>query len=465
MVPWHWRALGVFLALSTLVLAGCGPSSPPATATATATVRPSATPAPLPTATPTPAPTATPTPTPDPWAEVTPAPQIVVWHAITTKGQAQALGDLAAEFSKTNPWGIQVEVVGTGTATESLAKTKQAITDGTPPDVVIAYPSSLADYARLEALMPLEPLFTHPRYGLAAAGQTDFVIASVGDVYPHAGYQVLSFPLGRRIWLMYANLTLLQQLGFETLPATWDELKTQCAAAQAQGLKCLAIAPDASLVEAQIWSRGGELLDERGELTLGEQAGQAAFAFYAELVQAGYAYRAGDNFGEQKDFGAQKTLFTFGTSASLSYYEKEVKGRFSWGVGPFPSGGAAPVVVTYGYSAGILAPYPPQQLAAWLFLRWLHEADPATRWAAASGYLPLRRSAWETARADETLSAIPHLAEAWATLAYAREEPAVDGWGGVRKTLEAALSALLDGQSPEVTWEQALNEARRSVRP
>ncbi len=465
MLTWRLRALVMLLAVMGLFLAGCAPTSAPATATATATARPSATPAPLPTVTPTPAPTATPTPTPDPWAEVTPAQQIVVWHAITTKSQAQALGDLAAEFSATNPWGIQVEIVGTGTTAESLTKTKQAIADGTPPDVVIAYPSSLAEYARLEALIPLEPLLAHPQYGLTAAGQTDFVSASVGDVYPYAGYQTLSLPLGRRIWLMYANLTQLQKLGFEAPPTTWDELKTQCAAAQAQGLKCLAIAPDASLVEAQIWSRGGELLDERGELTLGDEAGRAAFAFYAELVQAGYAYRAGDNFGEQKDFGAQKTLFTFGTSASLSYYEKEVKGRFSWGVGPFPSGGAAPVVVTYGYSAGILAPYPPQQLAAWLFLRWLYEADPATRWAAASGYLPLRRSVWETARADEALSAIPHVEEAWATLAYAREEPAVDGWSGVRKTLESALSALLDGQSPEATWEQALSEARKRVRP
>ncbi len=407
----------------------------------------------------------TPTPTPDPWSGVAPASKVVIWHAVSTKSHAQALQELADTFSSTNPWGIQVELVATGSASESLTKTRQAIADGTPPDGVIAYPSSLAEYARLEALIPLDSLINHPQYGLAAAGQTDFVPAMAGDGYPQAGYQTLSLPLGRRIWLLYANLTQLKTLGFEAPPATWDELKAHCAAAQAQGLRCLAVAPDASLLEAAIWSRGGELLDERGALTLGSEAGSTAFAFWADLVRAGYAYRAGDNFGEQKDFGAQKTLFTFGTSASLGYYEKEVKGRFDWTVDPFPSGGAGPVAVTYGYSAGLLAPYPDRQLATWLFLRWLNDADPATRWAAASGYLPLRRSVWETARADQTVGAIPHIEEAWATLTYAREEPPVAGWGGVRKTLENALMALLEGQEPTSVWDQALKDARKSVQP
>ncbi len=461
--------LFVLLSLGlSLVLTSCGPTQTPTVAPTSVAATSTLAPAPTlpPTATATPAPTPTPTPTPDPLADVVPATKLTVWHAVTTQSHAQVLQELADEFSRTNPWGIQVELVATGSTSESLKKTKQAISDGMPPDMVIAYPSSLAEYAKLEALVPLDLFLTHPEYGLEAAGMTDFVTPDgVVDVYPQAGYQALSLRLGRRIWLMYYNATKLQALGFTAPPATWDELRAQCDAAQAQGLRCLAVAPDASLLEALIWARGGELLDPRGAVTLGDEAGQESFALYAALAAAGQAYRAGDNFGEQKDFGAQKALFTFGTSASLGYYEKEVKGRFAWGIAPFPSGGKAPVVVTYGFSGGILAPYREQQLAAWLFLRWLQEAGPAARWAAVSGYLPLRQAAWDAARTDQTLVSIPHLEEAWQTLPYAHEEPAVSGWSGVRKTLSDALGALLGGKDASTLWRQALQEAQKSVWP
>lgn len=459
----------LWMLLLTLILTGCGAGTPVPTATATATVtatptvRPTRTP--KPTATSTPTPTVTPTPTPNPFIEVTPATDIVVWHSVTTKSHAQVLQELAEEFSRTNPWGIRVELVATGNTSESLKKTKQAIAEGTPPDGVIAYSSSLAEYVEARALVPLQPLMEHPEYGILASDLYPTVgVAALVETYPRADHDFFSLSLGRRYWLLYYNATKLKELGFDAPPKTWEELRAQCKKAKAQGMACLAMVPDASVLEACIWTHGGDLYDRSGQIILGNEQGKECFGVIEKLVADGYVYRAGENFAEQKDFGAQKVLFTTGTSASLSYYGKEVRGRFEWGVAPLP-GYEVPMSIGYGFSFGILARTRERQLATWLFLRYLLDATPAARWAAASNYLPVSQKGWSAARMTEALAATPHIDDLAEVMLYVREEPAFPRWSGVRWALENALIALLEGKPAGPTWEQALSEARKNVGP
>lgn len=466
----------VLLLVLSVMLAACGQpaTTPTETPVPQASATPTARPTSAPTATPTrtPEPTFTPTPTPDPFENVTPATRVVVWHGLTTKSHVQALQELADDFSRTNPWGIQVELAATGSTSESLSKTKQAIAQGTPPDGVIAYPSSLAEYA--QALVPLDTFISHPLYGFQTAGLHKYAGSEPPfDVYPMANYDFLSLRLGRRYWFMYYNASMLKELGFTAPPGTWDELLRHCKAAAEQQIRCLALVPDATVLETYIWSKGADLFDRDGNVTLGGQTGQEGLAFFQQLIKDGLAYYAGDDFAEQKDFGAQKVLFTFGTTASLSYYEKEVRGRFEWGVAPFPAASERPypMIVGYGFSGGILAQKPEQQLATWLFLRYLQEPGPSAQWAAVTGYLPVWVEGWDVAMGQESVAAIPHMEQVHEALMVetsmvdARDEPAIAGWGMVRSILGKALKSLLEGQPAETVWEQTLNDARKSVRP
>jgi ABC-type glycerol-3-phosphate transport system substrate-binding protein len=59
---------------------------------------------------------------------------------------------------------------------------------------------------------------------------------------------------------------------------------------------------------------------------------------------------------------------------------------------PYPGVGD-PVIVTYGPSYAALKSTPEQELAAWLFIRWLLEPERQEQWVRVGGLFPLRSSA------------------------------------------------------------------------
>jgi ABC-type glycerol-3-phosphate transport system substrate-binding protein len=91
---------------------------------------------------------------------------------------------------------------------------------------------------------------------------------------------------------------------------------------------------------------------------------------------------------------------------------------------------------------------PEQQQTAWAFVKYFTSPDVGARWAAETGYLPVRKSAvnhpvlqefwkkWEGGRA------------AYDCLAFAKVEPNVMGWQEVRTLVERALTEVLSGLKP-----------------
>ena len=95
-------------------------------------------------------------------------------------------------------------------------------------------------------------------------------------------------------------------------------------------------------------------------------------------------------------FAGRQALFFSGTledipalAAAMAYQ----KNTDSWTVLPYPKDNSQKTLITFGPSLGILKSTPAQQLASWLFVRWLELPRVQSKLAAAGSVLPVRKSA------------------------------------------------------------------------
>lgn len=99
--------------------------------------------------------------------------------------------------------------------------------------------------------------------------------------------------------------------------------------------------------------------------------------------------------------------------------------------------------------------------AAWEFVKWFTSPEVTARWAASTGYVPVRMSAMESEAMAVRFEEIDGLREVLEQLTYASYEPRSSAWYAGRKHLEetGVESALRKQMSPR----EALAAAAQAV--
>ena len=95
----------------------------------------------------------------------------------------------------------------------------------------------------------------------------------------------------------------------------------------------------------------------------------------------------------------------------------------------------------------IFATDPERQQRAWRSVKWFTETPQTARWAAETGYLPVRKSAMEHPVLQQKLDAYPGLREGYAQLRRSLPQPKSKGWYAGRQLLEReAIEPVLRGR-------------------
>ncbi len=436
-LPHTLRAL---LALVFLALSACAPAVQPAAATPV--LSPSAA---APAAAPTPAPSPTPTLAPELNVPESALRGITVdfrhpWvGAVSEQVAAQV-----AEFNRTNAWGIVAQPVEIGDELELFRSTSEAIMDGTFSGVVAAPIGDLAEWQRAgDALVDLNAYIYHPLFGLQQTDSTAFYPPFVdADVLNGAR---LGLPALRTAQVLFYNQTWAQELGFPYPPDTPEAFQKQmCAALQAN------LADD----DRDNDGTGGWLV-RSDDLTL--LSWMRAFGLQSPLAESdGYNFSAGalpayEYLRGLYDSGCawvgrQSTPYDyFATRKSLAYAgsleEMLPQGRTmdrkvsadEWLILPFPSSDQA-VVLTTGPSYAILRSSPEQQMAAWLFVRWMLDPARQARLVEASASLPLSPAILENTTEFQRI--YPRWAQALPLVDLAVPSPWGPNWPVTRLVLE-----------------------------
>lgn len=386
---------------------------------------------------------------------------IIYWHHNTGQRE-EYLNELIDEFNTTNPYSITVVAEYEGGYGDIYDKVIDGLqNNGVLPNVVVAYPNSFADFARYGGVRFLDDYFNDPTIGITDT--TDFY-SGVLDTYRLGEYgnQLAGIQSGRSIEVMYYNAGLLATEGL-TIPPTWDAFETACVSLTTDTVSGTILGTDASRFATWLWSHGGELLsDDLNVARFGEQPGIDSLVFFQQLINDGYARLPLAAYEEMGAFGNGQAGFTFGSSAVIPYYRDAMNNGANddWGVTHVPSIPGYEVVNSYGSGQGVLHHSEIADRASWLFIKWLTGREQTARWAAISGYFPVRVSATTHISMTEKMANDPQYAQAYDLLNLGRGEPGIRGYNPIRAIIQNAVTDVFqNGANVTTTLQTAANEA------
>ncbi len=322
-----------------------------------------------------------------------------VWHA--WYGVPSSLFESQVEeFNSTNPWGILVQAKSFQNYTELYEQASAAVNGPDRPDVVVGLPEYAVEWNAQEAVLDLTPYVSDPLYGLSNAEIADF--PSVFLKQDQFGDVRLAMPAQRTARLLLYNQSWANELGFEAPPATSTEFQEQaCKANQAmhsdadpqndgQGGWLIDTQPMTGL--AWLLAFGGGAQEENNFRFLTPENIQAT-RFIKGLEEDGCAWKT-QNITPLSKFVDRSALFATASLEDLPDLARAFASAGStdkWTVLPFP-GPAGSALVVYGSSYILFNSDDPDQLAAWLFVRWLLSPENQADWVNSVGYFPLQAS-------------------------------------------------------------------------
>lgn len=378
--------------------------------------------------------------------------EVHLWHSMTGAKEAELL-DLAERFGEESANGIRVRVEHHSPLPDEVLAAAAA---GTPPDLVVASCEQIGRYARADLIEPVDVYADSARFGLSALDRFDlWPYVLWGGCHLPDAVQGPGLFFDRQLIVMYYNATWLDELGAPSVPTTWEEFRELCNAARNPDGNTwgLATALDGSTVVNWIAGLGGQVVDvNTREALLDSPEAIAALSVLADILQddCGHCVSGPEKL---ESFVEGKTLFTFGTTAELDGLSERLgsgQPELVWNVSPVPHLTEEPVVGITGSVLAMLRTTPRQQVAAWLFLRFLLEPANDARWAMATGALPTLRSTKYLPSMQGFMEARPQYVAALELLNHARPEPSVGGWGGIRELLASAANAVCEGQAAPV---------------
>lgn len=366
---------------------------------------------------------------------------ITLWHAMGESNQA-LLVKYANAFRVIYP-NVTINIpAGAGNYDTLKTNMINAITADAMPNLVQCYPDHVAEYLNGNAVLNLDPYINSVTWGLNGADAKSDIIASYleeNSQYDASG-TFYSLPFNKSTEVMIYNKTVYDELELEA-PETWQDIIAAAPALKAYGdqlaedkvraanvgkseleLAPLIAAAKALIVPASYDSTGNAFI------TFTRQFGGAYTSLDYTTFKGNYLWINNTNttqamnflktnklnlslpeFWDQEfastPFLNQQCFVTIGSSAGIRYNVPAIdpttqKPLFEIGVAPVPYNADQPenkAVIQQGTNIAIMKTGTEQeQLASWLFLKWLINTENTTDWAMNTGYLPVRTTAYES---------------------------------------------------------------------
>jgi ABC-type glycerol-3-phosphate transport system substrate-binding protein len=386
---------------------------------------------------------------------------IQFWHPWTHE-TANVVESLVDQFNTQNPYGIIVDARGDGG--NLYQNVQEGIRTGMVPDVAVGLNYQIQSWDNNGNFITDLNLYVHdPEWGLAAA--------EIADFFPYRWDQDLfkgkrlGLPAQTSAAILFYNRSWAQELGFDSPPGTAAEFKEQACAAAAvsintalsvngasNGIGGWIASTDPGSLMAWFLAFGENGVNESGDGYAVDtpEAGEA-FAFIKSLFKSGCAWIPENRFPVE-EFASRKGLFYSSDILSIPYQQSAFEVNESvdeWLPIPYPGVEGTPAINLYGPAFAILKTTPEQQLATWLFIKWMTQPENQVLLSEATGYLPTRASTFDLmgqyARVRLQWEA------AWKLTSYSRVEPIFGSWVIARWALSDAVAELI---SPEFSSER-----------
>jgi len=336
--------------------------------------------------------------------EVNPRGQVVIyWHDFTEVQEEQQFA-LVDEFNRTNEWKITILTESQGTNEALYDRLNKGLSTGKGPGLIVASPEQALTYARTGAFVSVDPYVESDTWGFARQEITDFYPIALNSDYIPELQGRYGWPIFKDMEVLYYNEDWRVELGYDKLPEAWEVFEEMTCAASTQSFSNFKgegaswgfeYPAHASQFTSLIFGMGGDITNKGGTaFVFNSEEGFATLSLLRSLQTDDCATLLDDTASRIVDFGEGRVLFLIAPVHQLAdIWDAVDRGAgFNWSVSPVPHSTDQPRMNIFGPSVSVLKTSPENQLAAWLFARWLSEPAQQARWAASTGYLPVRRS-------------------------------------------------------------------------
>lgn len=393
---------------------------------------------------------------------------VVYWHQYQNdSAQGNAMAAIIEEFNASNEWGITVEGSFQGTYSDLSTLINAGIVSGDLPNLVAGYANDAAGYAADGSAVDLSPYMSSEAWGLGAEPDINQGLVAANTV----DGQVLAFPNQSSAQVMAYNQTLLSALGYDAPPtdaAAFSE--AVCAISQMEGpngedLQGYAITTDASAFESWVASMGGSIYHD-GAYDFTSEAVTSVLQMYADWYSQGCAYTPAERFGEQVDFNNGILPFYVTSSAGFTFILDGfvTSGvEADWQIMTFPHSEGNEVIQAFVPSIIVLPSTPEQQLASWLFLKYLASPEVGAQWSEGTGYFnPVPSSADLMADGEFSFEGLaPYFNAANALIngdIPVYSSPAISSYSTVRGLISTAIADVTSNGIDVATAAQTLQD-------
>lgn len=360
---------------------------------------------------------------------------------------------------------VTVTPVYAGNYDDTKLKAQAAAKAGKPPAVALMSANYLLDLKLSGDLLSLEPM-------LKADGTTqakfldDFWPALHGNAIVDG--ELYGVPFQNSTPLLYYNKEHFREVGLdpEKPPQTWDELVADAKKLTKDGRWGFQLAGGYDyigwLMQTLVMTNGGRFYNEEygGEVYYDTASTLGAAQFVEDLIFKHKVMQQGvlDGGAVSSNFLAGKVSMMVLSTGGLSFIRENMK--MPYGVGFVPKNVRNAVPIGGGSLVMFKGISDAEKQAGWKFIKWMTSAETLGGWSRYTGYFAPRKSSYDMPEEKEFMSKNPDAKVALDQLLYAKPWTATYQTVAVRKALDDAMQAVMNGKLKAA---QAVKDAQKNA--
>ena len=411
------------------------------------------------------------TPLPDPmgipWTDLDGL-EIEFWYVWDLDEHGSGLNDIIDRFNQDNEWGITVKSVDQGLFQNPRESVETAFEEGLVPNLMIIDDLPIPGWYEKGYLIDLNPLIDDPAAGYSTAEIKDFYPGIFED-YELSGGIRPAVPFTQGIQVMYYNQSWGKEMGFQKPPETYSDIYEQSCASmlvpqdntgisqiQSGGL---ILYPDAANITSWIYAYEGSLFDkDSGKYLFTSREVREVGMDWITMLQdgcglmiSGYPYPMAQDIDIER-FNNRGALLIMSSSQNyhLIHTGANQTGRADdWTMIPFVGPYGDKAVTAEVQSIVVFESTPEEELAAWLFIKYLTDPETQAEWSQYSNFYPVRKGASRFLREYRTDN--PHWSQGYNLLRFSQANQLDPSWEFVQQAVGDAFEAILLNNPQEMT--------------
>ena len=382
---------------------------------------------------------------------------IEMWHYMNG-GQAEALNSIIEDFNATNDKGITVNAISQGSIGDLNKKVISAAQSNSLPAIINVYPDLATGLIEDNKLVDLALFINDENVGMADE-MDDFVDTFIEETSQWGEGKIYGLPMTKSTEVLYVNKNMLESLGY-TLEDLEDLTFEKLAEISNKAVTELGVAgfgfdSSSNAFISSLKMDGPDFVESNGTINVDNEWVREYMTFFQQQAQSGAFRIAGEDKFLSNPFVNQKMLCYQGSSAGYAYLNND--GAFEIAVVEVPVfQGKDKAVMQQGASLFVTNHVSAEaQYAAYEFVKFATNAENTAKFATATGYLPVRKSAIETDIVknilnDETslYSKVYNVAQE--ALSYAYYTPAINNAQSARTVAQEKYEAFMSGSITDV---------------